>query len=98
MFSARFVSQDNKGERDVSERCFCESPVTASRYNKQPPSSVLGHLPVAARVYTVPLIMMEKKIIIKKSERDACRLQAELLIKQFTCVATLALEFRSRNA
>ena len=28
----------------------------------------------------------------------ACRLQAELLTKQITGVATLALEFRSRNA
>ena len=28
----------------------------------------------------------------------ACRLQAELLTKQITCFATLALEFRSRNA
>lgn len=52
-----------------AKRYLCESPVTTSRYNKQPPSSLLGHLPVAARVYTVPLIMMEKKIM-KKSERD----------------------------
>ena len=28
----------------------------------------------------------------------ACRLQAELLTKQITCFATLAVEFRSRNA
>ena len=61
-----------------AKRCLCEPPVTPSRYNKQPPSSVLGHLPVAARVYTVPLIMMEK-IIIKKSERDGLPFAGEII-------------------
>lgn len=98
MFSARFVSQDNKGERDVSETMSSyanrQSPLVVTTSGPPVPFLATCLLP---RAFILSHLSRWKKII-KKSERDGLHFAGGQTLRQITCEATLALEFRSRNA